>query len=37
MNKNENISDNFIKYAEEQYNCEISLKKRNTPDTFEII
>ena len=37
MNKNDNIRDDFIKYAKEQYNCEISLKKSNTPDTFESI
>ena len=37
MNKNDNMRNNFIKYAKEQYNCEISLKKSNTPDTFESI
>lgn len=37
MNKNENMKDDFIKYAKEQYNYEISLKKSNTPDTFESI
>jgi hypothetical protein len=37
MNKNDNIKDDFIKYAKEQYNFEISLKKSNTPDTFESI
>lgn len=37
MNKNDNIKDDFIKYAKEQYNCKISLKKSNTPDTFEDI
>ena len=29
--------DDFIKYAKEQYGCEIILKESEKPDTFEDI
>lgn len=29
--------DDFIRYAKEQFDCEISVKKCNKPDTFASI
>lgn len=29
--------DDFIKYAKEQFDCEISVKKSDKPDTFASI
>lgn len=29
--------DDFIKYAKEQFNCEIVVKKSDEPDTFASI
>lgn len=29
--------DDFIKYAKEQFDCEICLKPSNQPDTFESV
>ena len=31
------ILDDFIKYAKEQFNCEISVKMSDNPDTFSSI
>ena len=28
------VLDDFIKYAKEQFDCEISVKKCDSPDTF---
>lgn len=29
--------DDFIRYAKEQFDCEITVKKSDTPDTFSEI
>lgn len=29
--------DDFIRYAKEQFNCKISIKKCGKPDTFDSI
>ena len=34
---NKTMLDDFIRYAKEQFNCEISVKKSSTPDTFKSI
>ena len=31
------VLDDFIKYAKEQFDCEISVKKCDKPDTFASI
>ena len=31
------ILDDFIKYAKEQFNCDISVKMSDNPDTFASI
>lgn len=34
---NKTMLDDFIRYAKEQFSCEISVKKNSTPDTFTSI
>jgi hypothetical protein len=31
------IKEDFVKYAKEQFNCDVSFKESNTPDTFESV
>lgn len=31
------VLDDFIRYAKEQFDCEISVKKCDKPDTFDSI